>query len=168
MVARVSRWHSPKLRVLIGVLVAISPPVFAGSASSSLSVSASVINNCTISANSLAFGSYDPIVANASTPLNGTGTVTITCTKGATTTIGLDLGSNYSGSTRRMVSGGTYLTYEIYQDSCRASSAMLPFTTRFVGSRKMGIPIFVRMRTPASRPCPPGFSIGGSSSTKMR
>ena len=54
--------------------------------------------------------------------LDGTGTVTIACTKGATTTIGLGLGGNASGSTRRLTDGsGNYLTYEAYQDSSHAT-----------------------------------------------
>jgi len=81
-----------------------------------------VTNNCTISTVALAFGSYDPVVANASTNLDGTGTVVVACTKGSTATIGLGLGSNVTGSTRRMRDGGTnYLTYELYQDSGRAT-----------------------------------------------
>src|SRR5258708_39806074 len=91
--------------------------LIAASSSASLGVTASVANNCTISTLPLAFGSYDPVVANASTALDGTGTVTIACTKGATTTIGLGLGSNASGSTRRRTDGpGTYLTYAGRQD----------------------------------------------------
>jgi spore coat protein U domain-containing protein, fimbrial subunit CupE1/2/3/6 len=94
----------------------------AGSASANLSVSASVANNCTISTSPLAFGAYDPVVANASSNLDATGMVTVACTKGATATIGLGLGSNASGNTRRMTDGSTnFLTYEVYQDSSRSA-----------------------------------------------
>ena len=65
---------------------------YAGSATSSFTVSATVVSSCTISATTLAFGNYDPIVANATTALDVNGSVTITCTKGAATTIGLDPG----------------------------------------------------------------------------
>ena len=96
--------------------------ISAASTSTSLSVTASVNNNCTISTAALAFGAYDPVVTNASSPLDGTGTVTIACTKGATTTIGLGLGTNASGSTRRMTDGsGNYLTYEAYQESSHST-----------------------------------------------
>ena len=64
-------------------------------------------NNCTISTAALAFGSYDPVVTNAATNLDGTGTVTVACTKGLTATVGLGLGSNASGSTRRMGDGAS-------------------------------------------------------------
>jgi len=82
-------------------------------------VTASVTQNCTISAVALAFGPYDPIVANAAANLDATGGVTITCTKGSNVTIGLDAGlhsANAVGTTRAMSDGGTaYLSYELYQ-----------------------------------------------------
>lgn len=93
----------------------------AGTQTASLSVTATVNNNCTISTAAVAFGSYDPVVANASANLDGSGTVTIACTKGSTTPIELDLGGNAAGSARRMVAGGQYLTYELYQDAARGT-----------------------------------------------
>jgi spore coat protein U-like protein len=94
----------------------------AATATANLGVSATVTNNCTITTAPLAFGSYDPVVANAAANLDGTGTVTVACTKGSTATIGLGLGSNASGSTRRMTDGSSnYLTYELYSDSGRST-----------------------------------------------
>ncbi len=96
----------------------------AATATSNLSVTASVSANCTISTAPVAFGAYDPVSANASTALAGTGTVNVTCTNGASTTVTLGQGSNANtGSTdaapaRRLKDGGTnYLTYELYQDT---------------------------------------------------
>jgi spore coat protein U-like protein len=107
---------------LLGVAAATSVPSHAASASTSLSVTAAVSTNCTIGTAALAFGSYDPVVANAAANLDATGTVTITCTKGAATTIGLNLGSNASGTTRRLTDGASnYLTYEMYSDSGRTT-----------------------------------------------
>ena len=102
----------------LALLVAVfGTPVSAATATANLGVSATVTNNCTISTSALAFGSYDPVVANAATNLDGTGTVSVACTKGTTATVGLGLGSNASGSTRRMSDGGgNFLTYELYQD----------------------------------------------------
>jgi spore coat protein U-like protein len=95
-----------------------------GSATSTLNVSMSVTNNCTISTTAIAFGAYDPVVANASTALDGTGGVTIACTKNTSATIGLDLGGSPSGSQRRMSTGGgspSFANYEVYQDSGHAT-----------------------------------------------
>jgi spore coat protein U domain-containing protein, fimbrial subunit CupE1/2/3/6 len=78
---------------------AYSSTAKAASATANLGVSATVTNNCTISTTALAFGSYDPVGANASGNLDGTGTVVVACTKGATATVGLGLGGNASGRT---------------------------------------------------------------------
>ena len=43
---------------------ALGPPAFAGQATSTFQVTASVAANCTISSSSIAFGGYDPINAN--------------------------------------------------------------------------------------------------------
>jgi spore coat protein U-like protein len=94
----------------------------AATATANLGVSATVTNNCTISTAALAFGSYDPVVANASANLDGTGTVTVACTKGATATVGLGLGANALASVRRMTDGSTnYLSYELYSDAGRTT-----------------------------------------------
>ena len=98
-----------------------APSAHAGSATSSFTVTASVVATCTISTTNLAFGNYDPITTNATTPLSGNGSVTVTCTKGATTSIDLSPGANSanaSGTTRAMATAGPdYLSYELYQDS---------------------------------------------------
>src|SRR5262245_28710611 len=58
----------------------------AATATSTMNVSATVSNTCTISAGALAFGTYDPVSANASLPLRATATLTVNCTNGASTT----------------------------------------------------------------------------------
>ncbi|MBM3820680.1 MAG: spore coat protein U domain-containing protein [Acidimicrobiia bacterium] len=102
------------------ILVGTSLPAEAAE-TATLTVSASVTNNCTISAAAISFAAYDPVVANATANLDGEGRVTIACTKGAVPTIGLGAGSNASGSTRRLASGAEMLTYEIYQNSSRST-----------------------------------------------
>jgi len=96
--------------------------VSAQSATASLTVSANVTKNCTISTAPINFGAYDPVAANAATPLDGIGTITVTCTKGAAAKVALNAGSNAQGSTRRMSTSATeFLTYEIYQDAARTT-----------------------------------------------
>jgi spore coat protein U-like protein len=102
--------------------------VDAGIATANLSVTASVTANCTITTTAVAFGSYDPVSANASTALTGTGAVNVTCTNGASTTVTLGQGGNAgTGSTdaapaRRLKDGATdYLTYELYQDNAHTT-----------------------------------------------
>jgi len=104
------------------LVAALAPRVSAATATANLTVSATVTNNCTVSTNALAFGSYDPVVANAAANLDGTGTLSVACTRGATAVLGLGAGSNSSGSTRRLTDGaGNYLTYELYSDSGRSN-----------------------------------------------
>ncbi|HEX9276013.1 MAG TPA: spore coat U domain-containing protein [Casimicrobiaceae bacterium] len=102
----------------VGAAMLSSSPAHAGSAPANLSVTASVTANCTISTTAVAFGAYDPVVANASTALNASGSVSIACTKGSAPNITMDLGANASGSQRNMLvtGGGTdVLAYQLYQ-----------------------------------------------------
>ena len=104
-----------------GLVLGMTAPAFAQTATANLGVSATVAKNCSISTTPVAFGAYDPIVTNATNPLDGTGTVVVTCTKGAGTRIDLGLGSNASGTTRRMTGGGDFLTYELYTTTARTT-----------------------------------------------
>jgi len=107
------------------LVVLVACGAWAGSANSSMTVSANVSNNCVISAGALAFSAYDPVAANASTALTGTATLTLTCTNGASTTITLDQGTwAANGSTNaaplRQLKGGAgsdYLSYTLTQDN---------------------------------------------------
>jgi spore coat protein U-like protein len=88
------------------------------SATASLTVSATVSKNCTITTSPVTFGGYNTVGANASTPLDATGTITVTCTKGAPATVGLGAGSNAQGTARRMAGGtAAFLNYELYKDN---------------------------------------------------
>jgi spore coat protein U-like protein len=85
-------------------------------------VTATVADSCVITAGDLAFGAYDPVVTHASTALDASSTLSVTCTTGASTNITLDLGTSASGSQRRMSDGGTnHLDYELYSDSGRST-----------------------------------------------
>ena len=106
-------------------ILALAAPALAATATSNFNVTASVTNNCTITSTTLAFGPYDPIVANASTPLDAAGSVDVACTKGAATTIGLSAGNNAasaSTTSRAMSNGaGGFLDYEIYSNAGRTT-----------------------------------------------
>jgi spore coat protein U-like protein len=100
----------------------------ATTSTANLSVTASVAANCAISTAPVAFGAYDPVSTNAATPLNGTGTVNVTCTSGASAQVTLGQGSNPgTGSTdtapARQLSDGSshFLTYSLYSDNGRST-----------------------------------------------
>ena len=112
--------------------LAFTGPALADQTQSTLSVTASVAQNCLISTNAVAFGAYDPVVTNSATgaALNGIGSVSVTCTRSSTgINITLGAGSNASGSTRRMVGGstGAFLAYELYQPSATTPAATCTF-----------------------------------------
>jgi spore coat protein U-like protein len=96
----------------------------------------SVDTFCTVSTTALAFGSYDPVLTNRATNLdNGSASVTVTCVKGSAPTIALGLGTNASGSTRRMkhaTNAASLLTYELYQPPSTAPSTACTFTAPVV------------------------------------
>ena len=119
------------LAALVGLgATLMAAKAHAGSAGTSLSVTASVAANCTISTSAVAFGAYDPVVTNAATALNGTGSVSIACTKGSAPNITLDLGANASGSQRNMkiTGGGTdLLAYQLYQPPGTAPATACTF-----------------------------------------
>ncbi len=85
-------------------------------------VTATVLSECTISAFAINFGTYEPVVANAATPLDSTATINVYCTKNTAGTVTLDNGLNFSGGNRRMKNaGGIFMTYEVYRDAPRTT-----------------------------------------------
>jgi spore coat protein U-like protein len=108
------------------VILAGGRTASAGSATSSLTVTATVPAVCVLSAGTLAFGNYDPVGANATTPLAGTSTFNVTCTKNTAYTVTLGTGANSAsavGTTRAMkdVGTGAFLSYEIYTNNTYAT-----------------------------------------------
>ena len=107
---------------VVSIAAESRPSGQASQQSASLTVSANVVKNCTITTAPVAFGNYDSVGPNATAPLDGIGTVTVTCTKGAPAKVGLNDGANAQGTTRRMSQGATdHLTYELYKDTGHAT-----------------------------------------------
>jgi len=100
----------------------------AATATSSFTVQATVVSSCTIATTGINFGNYDPVVANHTTPLDGNGTVTVACTSGAVTAIGMSQGANQAATStaalpkRQMASGAVNrVSYDLYQDTLRTT-----------------------------------------------
>jgi spore coat protein U-like protein len=112
------------------LLVALAIPfqASAGSQTANLSVTSNISANCTITTLPVAFGAYDPVVANVSTALPGTGTITTTCTTGAAPVITLGQGANAGGGStdvapaRQMANGASKMAYGLFQDSGHATT----------------------------------------------
>ena len=100
--------------MLLGT-AAITAPTYA--LDEPMDVTASINVACTITTTDLTFGDYDPIITNATDPLNKMASVTSTCTVGAAGTIILDNGENFDeGTGRRMVHATdttSFLEYEV-------------------------------------------------------
>ena len=112
----------------VAMLAALPTAAPAGTATGTMNVSASVVKNCAFTTGTLAFGNYDPVVANASTPLkvtDSTTALTISCTKNVTATLSFNNGLNNASCTGNptcMSDGaGDYLNYSVYTDNTFAT-----------------------------------------------
>lgn len=95
---------------------------------SSLTATASVGSNCSVTTTPVAFNTYDPIGANLASPLYaGNGAVTVTCVKGTAPVIALGLGAHAAGAVRRMSNGSDFLEYELYQPTGTPPSTTCSF-----------------------------------------
>ncbi len=98
------------------VLALGAGPAAAGTASSAMNVTATVVNNCTVSATDLVFGNYTGIVDVSSSFV-----VDVTCTDATGLNLADNDGLNPDVGTlrRRMILGGAadLLTYELYADA---------------------------------------------------
>jgi spore coat protein U-like protein len=95
----------------------------AGTSTSNMGVTANVASTCSITAGTLAFGTYDTV---SGAQVDGSATLSVACTRGALTTITLGQGANpATGSTdaipqRRMKDASTdMLSYTLYTDATR-------------------------------------------------
>ena len=120
-----------KLAIVSAMLVgtaSLTFPAYAVTESSNMAVTANIGMNCTISTIDIAFGGYDPIVANATTDLDAAGSVTTTCTVGSAgkVIIGQGLGDDddsTDGAPLRRMQGpseGDYLEYQVYSNVGRS------------------------------------------------
>ena len=108
------------------VSVALSLAMLPGSAeaatsTAALTVQITITASCNIGTSTLNFGS------NAGTALlagniNASTTVSVTCTTGTPYSIGMDNGANASGSQRRMISSGNFVSYNLYTDAGHANA----------------------------------------------
>jgi spore coat protein U-like protein len=104
-------------------LIAVAPAAFAGSQNGTLTVTASVAANCTISSATLGFGAYDPVVTNDVANLDASTTMSVACTKGVAPKITTaTAGGTITGP------GGT-LNYLLFSDAGRTTSFVTPGLT---------------------------------------
>jgi spore coat protein U-like protein len=105
--------------ILVGCCAAgFATPASAGTQGTTIGVSATVTANCAVSAAPVGFGSVDTLSAS---PVDASGSVSVTCTNGTGWTAAADVGggSGASFATRRMTYSGNTLNYTLYRDSGR-------------------------------------------------
>lgn len=106
--------------VLFGVAASVSVASFAHAqtVTDTFQVTATVPDECIISASDLAFGNYSVTVGAT---IDGTTNLSITCSGGTAYVVSLDAGtgSGASVATRKMTSGANTLDYSLYQDAAR-------------------------------------------------
>lgn len=111
-------------RILVGLFVLlITQMTQAGTATGTLSVTANVVDACTVSSGSslLAFGTFTP----GGAALNTNGSIALTCTNGNTYAIALDKGAGTGATLANRVMTGSLapgiLNYTIYTTTGRTT-----------------------------------------------
>ncbi len=116
-----------------------------------------VIGGCVLtSTGTLAFGSYNPLGANAGSPLDvSPNALTIACSRGLSAAVYLDDGKAFSAGFRRMTDGrGDYLSYQIYTDATRTTVWNLNTPVWYVATSKAPTPLPVYGRVPGGQDAP--------------
>lgn len=105
---------STSLFILGSLVPAIPGPALAGTATSTISVSATVITLCTIVTLPLAFGNYASTSAS-----NAVTNITVTCSLSVPYTVGLGLGggTGATAAVRKMSNGANLLSYGLYSNA---------------------------------------------------
>ena len=104
-------------RLGIGLSLCYTSIAHAATDTANMTVDATVVASCTITVNSLNFGDYNL------SQLDGTATISPTCTNGTSYSIALDAGTGTGATTttRKMTNGANTLNYSLYQDSGRTT-----------------------------------------------
>jgi spore coat protein U-like protein len=102
-------------RVGVAVIMAFSltSSIIAGTATSNLTVSATVVSGCQISSiGNIGFGTYDPL---STSPNDAAGNIVFRCVKGTSY-------KTYITGTRTMTGGGNSLNFQLYNESGRTTA----------------------------------------------
>lgn len=113
--------------LFLGAAAGVLPMLFAQEAkaqvTADLPITAAVKNNCTVkTTQAIAFGNYDPIVADAAAAVKSNGTINVRCLGKVQVEIALGAGANGNGTTclSRQMNGpvaAAKLPYNLYTDS---------------------------------------------------
>jgi spore coat protein U-like protein len=145
--------------VVSAAALSMTGSAFAAQATTTLPVSALVVDVCAVAALPMAFGTYDP---TSSSNLDSTATVTVTCSLNTPYNVRMSAGANSASvSTRKMLVGGggsDLLPYALYRDSGRTQNWGVTDGTDTVAGTGAGLPqaITVYGRVAGSQNVPAG------------
>jgi len=114
------RIRTPVCRLSLFVITVIfmpTRPLTAGSASASLSVTATVLRTCSLSTNSLSIAKYEPSVRIAAKDHTGSSELTVVCKRGATVAITIGPESPGVVTSRVTFCESDKLRHEAYKNS---------------------------------------------------
>jgi len=151
------RNHISIFALVCGGMLA-TQPAMAQTATTTFPVTATVLTSCSVSANPLAFGTYNPTSA---TPLDATTTLSVLCTVGTSFTVGLSAGTAAGATvtTRQMSNAANRLNYGLFQQAGRTTVwGNTPGTNTPPATTAPVIPttLTVYGRVPASQNVPAG------------
>lgn len=143
---RVTR-HLLTLAVGVGLLLCVAGGAIAGSASGSLSLSATVNTNCTVNSPTLTFTAVDP-TAGADTA--GSAVLSVQCTKSTTLTdIKLGPGGHQlPGGARQLNNGSDNVIYGLFTDAAYTTPWGDSVTTGIGSMLSSGFSAFSSVSTP--------------------
>jgi spore coat protein U-like protein len=148
---------SRPMLVLVTALALEAAPrnAHAASTTTTFNVTATVSTSCAVSASDLAFGNYDP---GSAVDALSTSTISVTCSLGTAYTISLDNGTHSAGATRRMGSGASRLTYQMYRDVGLSGVFGLAASALGVSGigTGIGVPTLLYGKIAAGQVVPPG------------
>jgi spore coat protein U-like protein len=106
--------------VLVGI--GLSAPQVTQAQSSAVWVSTRVEGQCRVTGSRLEFGTYNPIGAHATSPLDAESVFEVQCTPGSRVKVGLEPGLNAVSGERQLaeIGGQGRLQYSLYQDTGRS------------------------------------------------
>lgn len=136
----------------------------AGTATTTMNVTANLVASCSVSATDLAFGNINVLTTNYDAQTN----VVVTCTPSTAYTIGMGPGANYNATSgmRQMGSGANRIGYKLYQDSARTTTLWGDGVTAALGTTLAGtgsgsaqtFPVYGRVPVQAATPAPGAYS----------
>lgn len=115
-----------------------------------LAASSDVAHACVVDPGTIAFGTYAADAAR-----DGTGALSIACTRGTTYSVALGPG-NHSAGGRQMASGAARLRYDLFSDPGRSTpwDPATPVSGAAPSTARVALPVYGRI--PAGQSVPPG------------